>query len=173
MADFVKSATTTTPVAKTQSDIMAMLARYGASGFGFRQVGAVVSVTFHLPQSGAADRTVEIPINLATVEARLGDTSRRIVTKQEKSRRPTGNETHAQRVAWRVLYTWIDAALAAVTLGAQTIEEAFFAHLVVTTDDGSTGRMVDYISTLSAAYGGTLPTSHRLLLPSSSEARRE
>ncbi len=37
----------------------------------------------------------------------------------------------AERVAWRNLVLWIDAALSATAAGLQTIEEAFFAHLLV------------------------------------------
>jgi hypothetical protein len=163
MSDFVKSATTTTPIAKSQADIIAMLGRYGATGFGFRRVGPIVSVTFHLPRAGGGeDYTVEIPVNVASVAKKLGDTSR-IITKQSRANRPASAEEHAERVAWRVLHLWIDAALSAVQLGAQTIEEAFFAHLLVATDDGRTGRLVDYVKSIGAGSGGVLPSATRLL----------
>ncbi len=165
-SEFVKSATTATSVAKSQADIITMLTRYGATGFGFRRVGSVILVTFHLPRMGGGEHTVEIPVDVAVVSQRLGNKAKAALTKRPKSKRPSGDETQADRVAWRVLHLWIDAALSAVSLGAQSIEEAFFAHLVVHTEDGKRARMVEYIGSIGAASGMRLPAPHRLLLPS-------
>lgn len=166
MSDFVKSATTSTPVAKSQGDIIAMLGRYGATGFGFRRSADVIEVTFHMPRAkGGGEHSVAIPVNVRTVRAKLDAPEIQRERKRQKQATFT-SEDQAERVAWRVLHLWIDAALSAVSLGAQTIEEAFFAHLVVTTDDGVQGRLVDYLATLGAASGGTLPSARRLLLKS-------
>ena len=57
----------------------------------------------------------------------------------------------AERVAWRNLYLWIDAALSAATMGLQTITEAFFAHAVV----GAGGeRMIEVVEAHQAQMGG-------------------
>lgn len=167
MNDFVKAATTSTPPEKSQGDIMGMLHRYGASGFGFRHRGTdIVEVTFHLPKPNgeAGDNTVAIPINIANVEKRLAAT--------KKSRRAHATATgrvQAERVAWRILFLWVDAALAAVSIGAQSIEEAFFAHLIVQNTDGQEGRVIDYIHTLQSGAAGQLPAP-RLLLGSGPKA---
>ncbi|HXF23303.1 MAG TPA: hypothetical protein VN602_02225 [Gemmatimonadaceae bacterium] len=163
MSDFVKSATTSTPVAKTQADLISMLGRYGATGFGFRRQGSIVSVTFHLPRAGADDQTVEIPVDLTTVRAKLDGPA--MVAERRRQRQATAvSDDQTERVAWRVLYLWVDAALSAVSLGAQSIEEAFFAHLVVTSEGGKPERLVEYMAKLAAASGNMLPspTARRL-----------
>jgi hypothetical protein len=58
---------------------------------------------------------------------------------------------------------WIDAALSAVSIGAQTIEEAFFAHTVIETADGQSGRLIEYVKTLRDLNGGgRLPSTGTL-----------
>jgi hypothetical protein len=156
-SEFVKSAITKVPAATTQSAIIEVLARYGASGFGFRRRGDVIEATFHLPRAGAGDQTVRIPVNVASVYAILQKRGRGVGEK-------TPDMAQAERTAWRALLLWIEASLLAVKLGAQSMEEAFFAHLLVTTEDGQEGRMVDYVATLGVAAGGVLPSARRLAL---------
>lgn len=56
MADhstFIKSATAETPVAKTRTDIMTLLERYGGTGFGYEAIGdeiAPSTYSGHCPQ---------------------------------------------------------------------------------------------------------------------------
>lgn len=164
MTDFVKSATTTVSASASQAEIIAVLARYGASGFGFRRRGDVVEATFHLPRPGADDQSVRIPVSVTTVSEKLLAFHRTPAGQRMKRRAPDTEQ--AERTAWRALLIWIEASLLAVKLGAQSMEEAFFAHLVVTTDDGQEGRLVDYVATLGKAAGGTLPSARRLLLKS-------
>lgn len=167
--DFVKAATTSTPAEKSQGDIIAMLHRYRASGFGFRARGSLVAVSFHIPKEGGADTTVEIPIDVERVHERLNGLQR---AKRSHGRHvaATVDRAQAERVAWRILYLWIDAALAAVSIGAQSIEEAFFAHLIVENTDGQSGRVIDYVHTLQEGAGGQLPAP-RLLLGSGGAPR--
>jgi len=164
MSDFVKASTTTVSVEKSQGDVIATLRRYGASGFGFRTVGQTVEVTFHLPAEGAPDRTVMIPVNVDTVHAKLQAMNNRRVERGRHVRRAVSRE-QAERVAWRVVLDWIEAALLAVSMGVQTVEEAFFAHSVVTTRDGQTGRLIDYVHSIAdASPDGRLPAPGRPLL---------
>lgn len=165
MTTFIKAFATKTTVDKSQADIIAVLRRYGASGFGFRRMGDVVEVTFHMLNEARAERTVVIPLSVETVYRKL--VAMRESRVKVSARRVTREQ--AERVAWRVLLDWIDAALLAVSVGAQTIEEAFFAHSVIVTSDGQTGRLVDYVHTLEQASGGEsgsgrLPNPGRPLL---------
>lgn len=152
MADFVKSAATRVPVNRSQAQIVETLQRYGATGFGFHTKADVVTVTFHVPGSDGREHTVAIPVDVARVRAKL---------KAAKVNR-IANPEQAERVAWRIVLDWIDAALSAVSIGAQTIEEAFYAHTVVETVDGQRGRLVDYVNTITAwgdPQTGKLPHS--------------
>lgn len=157
MADFVKSASTKVSVEDTQGQIIGMLHRYGASGFGFRRHGDVITVTFHIPMgSGMNDRTVAIPIDVAKVRAKLNP--KLDALERHRKQRRVIDPARAERVAWRIVLDWIDASLSAVSIGAQTIEEAFYAHTVIETVDGQRGRLIDYVGTISA-FGeeGKLP----------------
>lgn len=166
-AVFVKAATTTTSPEKSQADIMAMLRRYHASGFGFRRVATKLWVSFHVPRQGdGGDHTVEIPIDTTLVLERLLEVHR---LKRSHTKRP--DAALAERVAWRILYLWIDAALAAVAIGAQSLEDAFFAHLVMENTDGQTGRVSDYVRTLQQGTGGYQLPAARLLIGSGEPPR--
>lgn len=167
MSEFVKAATTKVAASASQSEIITVLARYGASGFGFRTRGAVVEATFHLPRPTGDDVTVRVPVDVSVVLEKLlayhHSPSRTAHTK-------TPDREQAERVAWRALLVWIEASLLAVQLGAQSMEEAFFAHLVVATSEGER-RLVEYVGELSVASGGRLPAPTTRMLPSQSEIR--
>jgi hypothetical protein len=150
---FVKSATTTTSVDQSQAAIIAMLRRYGASGFGFRTDGDTVRVTFFMPRQGGGEpHEVEIPIDIVRVRARLAD-----AVKRQKKRAPAGD--NAERVAWRVLYLWIDAALAAVSIGAQSLDDAFLAHMVIPNRHGTLKRVADHMAPMLASGADVMPTA--------------
>jgi hypothetical protein len=154
MPDYVQFYTTRIDPMQSQGDIMSTLHRYGASGFGFHRRGSVVEVTFHLPEDGG-ERSVRIPVDVDRVHDRLVG---QLASKARKEKQAVNTETmraQAERVAWRVLLSWINAALSAVAIGAQTIEEAFFAHVVVETTDGQNGRLIDYVHTLEGGDGAT------------------
>lgn len=155
MIDYVKASTTTVPVEKSQGDIIAALHRYGAHGFGFRKVvgSSLTEVTFHVMAEGV-ERTIRIPIDVdrvhAKVQAMTDDRVRRGAHIKTKATRE-----QSERVAWRVLLDWVEATLLAASMGAQTLEEAFFAHVEVTTDDGQTGRMIDYVHSIESFGDGS------------------
>ena len=159
-AAFVKAADTRTDPSKSRSDIETMLRRYGAVGFNFAVdlEKDTVTVSFMLPDSpkpNAPRVPVTLPVEIRRVYHALYGTPRKgqnyDTTKMRK----------AERVAWRNLVLWIDAALSAASIGVQTITEAFLAHTVVVRDDGRQQRMMDYLNDT----GGALPSGARALLP--------
>lgn len=159
-AEFVKSATTSVSPADSQAEIIAILGRYGATGFGFRKRPGMVSVTFHMPRAKGdirEDHEVEIPIRFAAVEQKLNAPALQEIRAGYKKGKQVPAE-QVERVAWRVLKLWIDASLSAVSLGATTLEDAFFAHLIVTDTKGQRGRLADYVNMLEqVAPGGKFP----------------
>ena len=74
-------------------------------------------------------------------------------------------QSQAERTAWRNLVDWLDASLAAVSIGLQTMDEVFLAHAVLETSDGQRGRFIDYVQTAYAAGGRlpAIPNADRLL----------
>ena len=148
-----------------------MLARYGATGFGYQrdlERGTIV-LQFVIPDSAGKDAPrvpVTLPIEIHRVyDALYGRPMKWDYTLKKNLHNPKGYDAkkleQAERVAWRNLVLWIDAALSAATIGMQTITEAFLAHTMIATDDGRTSRMMDYLNSRQ----GVLAPGVRALLP--------
>jgi hypothetical protein len=160
---FVKSASTSTPVSNSKVALEKLLMRYGATGFGVlndyeRQR---VVVTFRVPDAPTKDAP-QIPIRLeldirAVYDALYGrPTKRRWDLKAGKNIDefdPAGYDANrlkqADRVAWRQLILWVDAACSAAAAGVQKMSEAFFAHTVIRGDDGVQRRLVDHLEQIT------------------------
>lgn len=172
---FVKAADTVAAPGKSRAEMERMLTRYGAVGFSYAvdiEKGDI-KVEFVVPDSLAKDAPrvpVRLPVSTRRVYDALYGRPMRMDYSLEPPRRvhdPKGYNpkllAQAERVAWRNLVLWIDAALSAATIGVQTISEAFFAHALVVSEDGRTERMADYVT----RSGGAIGPGVRALLPSS------
>ncbi len=170
---FVKAADTTVAPDKSRGEVERMLTRYGAVGFAYSvdlEKGEI-RVEFVVPDSkrkDAAKIPVRLPVQVRRVyDSLYGQPTRYDYEAKKHVHDPKGYDAkrlqQAERVAWRNLVLWIDAALSATTIGVQTISEAFFAHTIVVDDGGRTERMAEYI----ARTGGALAPGVRALLPSS------
>lgn len=171
---FVKSADTAASPANSRAEIERMLERYGAVGFGYQrniEAGTIV-VQFIVPdRPGKAEPRVPVtlPVSIRRVYDALYGQTKKWVTVDGKGRYqhdPKGYDeekfAQAERVAWRNLVLWIDAALSAAAIGLQTITEAFLAHTMVVGDDGRAERMADY---LGRTHGALAPGVRALLPP--------
>lgn len=170
--DYVQFYTTRVEPAQSQGDIIGVLHRYGASGFGFRRRGDVIEVTFHLTTDGDRERSVCIPVSVDRVFAKLRGAMAEKAKREKQAQREDLLRAQAERVAWRVLLQWINASLSAVAIGAQTVEEAFYAHTIVESTDGQTGRLIDYVHSLEDTTAesqhtgrGILPALGRPIVP--------
>jgi hypothetical protein len=136
---FVKSADTETPVSNSQRDLEKILRRYGAIDFqmGSNWEQRIARIAFRVPDEPGSKVMVPIRLqaNITLVAAALG------------WQRPSqwGWE-QAERVAWRHLVLWVDAACSAAGAGLQTMSEAFLAHTLVKGDDGAVGRVIDQLN---------------------------
>lgn len=156
----VKAATTTVTVTKSQSDLIALLRRYGCRDFGFDEDpnGKEASVRFRIT-TGGRDLPVLMRVDIEAVYRALyptppkGHGSQRI--KALDARRE-----QAQRTAWRLLIDWIDAACSTTSIGLQSVEEVFMAHIVVRDHDNRPLRLIEAFHQMQA--NGSLP----LALPS-------
>lgn len=163
---FIKAANSSTPVSSSRTEIEKMLRRYGATGFGVQQefdndgYAEKVNVQFIVPDApGSKARVpVALPIEIRTVARKLYPKAKSYTQAQWQ---------RAERVAWRNLVLWIDAALSASAIGLQTITEAFFAHTVIQLEDGRTARLGEYI----AATQSDLAPGVRALLAAPPEAK--
>lgn len=123
-----------------------LLRRYGAQGYTVSNdyVGGTLVIGFTLPATWQikTDQTVEVRLAVS-----YGETRRRLERMPQYASRarskgaPWATE-QAERVAWRHVILWAEASLAASAAGIQTIEESFFAHIVV---PGSNVRVIDAV----------------------------
>lgn len=156
---FIKSASTKTPVANSKRELEQMLTRYGCRSFAVQHnyTERLATVTFVVPDTldaGAVDVPVQLDVRTANVAKALFGPS------------PNGYTTYgyeqAERVAWRQVLLWVDAALSAAAAGVQPISEAFFAQtLIRDPESGHLTRIVDQMDRV--APGGTW----KALLPGS------
>lgn len=156
---FVKAGDTEVPTSRSQGELERVLRRYGAFGFGVHSdyEKHVVRITFRVPDSPESATVVPIRLEVS-IEAIA-----RALGYFERGGGPTewGWE-QAERVAWRHLVLWVDAACAATNAGLQTMSEAFLTHALVKTPDGAIKRVVEMLDD-AAGDGG-----YRALLPAGS-----
>ena len=164
---FVKSADTSTSASSSRMEVDKLLRRYGASAISTSEniERREIVVTFVVPDSRKEDAPkvpIRLPVSVHAVYDALYGRPR--MYDYEAGRwvfNAKGYEQkkleQAERVAWRNLVLWLDAALSAASVGLQTITEAFFAHAVVT--DGGV-RMIELVDQAQNALG---PGVQRLL----------
>lgn len=170
---FIKAADTVTPVSKSQRDIETILRRYGATDFSFGSSWErrIARIAFRVPDT--LDSAIMVPVRL---EISMQEIAERLFGKEELNnpqqrwipRRgyvtpdPAKMYEQAERVAWRHLVLWVDAACAAASAGLQTMSEAFLAHTLVRGHDGEVRRVVEMLDQAAVADG---KSGYRAMLP--------
>jgi len=154
MKRFVKSADTSTSVSQSQRDLERILRRYGAGDFnlGSDWEKRIARVAFRVPDR-PGDK-VMVPVRL--------EVSIKGIAEVLGFRNPSQAAwEQAERVAWRHLVLWVDAACSAAGAGMQTMSEAFLAHMLVKTPGGDIKKVSALLDEV-AGDGG-----YRALLPAS------
>jgi hypothetical protein len=105
------AANTSVPVDRTRQEVEQTLTRYGATAFGYMTTAGKAVILFE-----AKDRKIKITVPLPD-----GDSER---------------DRKMARQRWRALLLVIKAKLESVESGIETLEEAFFANIVM--PDGMT-----------------------------------
>lgn len=167
MADrpHIKAATTTVTVTKSQSDLIALLRRYGCRDFGFDEDpnGQEASVRFRVT-TGGRDLPVLMRVNIDAVYRALYPVGPKGYGAQ-RNKALEQRQQQAQRTAWRLLIDWIDAACSTTAIGLQSVEEVFMAHIVVRDHEHRPMRLIEAFHDMQQR--GALP----LALPSPGDAR--
>lgn len=139
---FVRSWDTDVPVSRSAAAMEEMVRRYGASGFTRSEdyANARIVVAFTI-----AGRDIRVLVDVPTVERKLlaMEDFRRKVAGKKREERARWQRAQAERVAWRHLLLYVEASLNAVSAGLFTLEEAFFAHAMLTAPDGTQQRAAD------------------------------
>lgn len=152
---FVKSADTSTSVSASQRDLERVLRRYGAFDFnlGSNWEDRIVRVAFRVPDSPGSKIVVPVRLeaSIVAVGKALYDTT---------NLTPHGWE-QAERVTWRHLVLWVDAACSAASAGVQTMSEAFLAHALVRAPDGTVKKVSAMLDDAAGegGYRGLLPAT--------------
>jgi hypothetical protein len=150
-AIFVKSADTKVSVEKSQADLLAILRRYGARDFGFDEDpnGKEASVRFRITRDGR-----DLPILMRVDVEAVYQAMYRGRKAQVRGRNVSATwRDQSKRTAWRLLVDWIDAACSTTTVGIQSVEEVFLAHVVVRNQDGHSRRLIQAFHELQVAGG--------------------
>ena len=161
---FVKSASTSVPSSRSQAELEKTLRRYGCTGFGTHAdyTAHRVAVNFRVPDTQQKDAP-QVPVRLvvdflAVYDALYGRPMKRrwvndeYVTEHDPKGYGEKGLEQAERVAWRQLILWVDAACSAAAAGLQPMSEAFFAHTLVRNADGETLRMVDHLNAVAPGH---------------------
>jgi len=164
---FVKSADTSTSVSKSQRELEQILRRYGAVDFnlGSDWEKRLARVAFRVPDTPGSKMLVPVrlEVSIEAVADALEFTKPRW-TGGAKAKPTQHQWEQAERVAWRHLVLWVDAACSATSAGVQTMSEAFLAHMLVKSPDGSV-KKVSVLLDEVAGDGG-----YRALLPAGTPA---
>lgn len=156
---FVKSASTSTPVSNSRGELEKLVTRYGCSSFATQvdyeaHRATVTFVVPDTPDKGARKIPVQLEVNiLAVYDALYGQPQKWGGSGTGKIYDPKGYKerelAQAERVAWRQLILWVDAALSAASAGVQSISEAFFAHTLIRRSTGEMVRVIDHVNELA------------------------
>ena len=146
---FVKAWDTDVPVTRSKAALEDMLRRYGATGFTVAEdyASRTVVVAFFLRPRPAEDPIeIRFPIGYDATLAKL--------RKMDAFTRRADANAQAERVAWRHLVLWVDAALSAVDSGLYSLQEAFFAHAMIDTPGGRRIRAADAVGNVKRLLSG-------------------
>lgn len=168
---FIKSAGTSTSVRNSKGELERIIARYGCKSFAVQQdyESSLATVTFVVPDTLEKDAQ-HIPVQL-DVNARLvydamfgqptkGDwkDGKYLGTVFDPKGYNAAKLEQAERVAWRQIILWVDAALSAAASGVQPISEAFFAQtLIRDPESGAMTRIVKAFPSLLRSYPEETP----------------
>lgn len=151
--NWVRSWDTDVPAARSSSQLDELLRRYGAHGYtvSTNYTNGTVMIGFTLPKTFQVktEETSEIRVGVSFSETlrrleKMAEFNQKI-SKQPRDKQSVYALAQAERVAWRQMILWVEAALNVVSAGVQTLEEAFFAHQIVRIG-GQEYRAIDFVS---------------------------
>lgn len=120
----LKNYTTSINARKTASEISQMLAEHGAKAvmLDYDDNGEVSALSFKVNVEGN-DVGFRLPADWKAVQHILKNDSDVTATKHQ-------TESHAKRVAWRIIKDWVDSQLALLETRMVEIEEVFLPYAV-------------------------------------------
>jgi hypothetical protein len=130
MKRLIKNYTTDIPVERTVTEIQKILSENGASAIAIEyEDGAITDIFFKVKRNGK-DLPFRLPVKVEGVfQALWGGKAA-----WEYTRYGTGWRKQAERIAWRICKTWLEAQITLINLEQAKLEEVFLPYLVMAGD---------------------------------------
>jgi len=128
MRKLIKNYTTDIPVERTITEIQKILAQNGARGIAleYDESGNIKDIYFKIVLHDK-DLPFRLPAKANRVYAALhGD-----ATQSYQGRYGEGWRQQAERIAWRICKTWLEAQITLINLEQVKIEEVFLPYLIM------------------------------------------
>ncbi len=128
MKKLIKNYTTDIPVEKTTSEIQKILAQNGARGImlEYDGNGNITDIFFKVILNNK-----ELPFRLPAKAERVYQALWGEKQEWEYTRYGAGWREQAQRIAWRICKTWLEAQITLINLEQAKMEEVFLPYLVM------------------------------------------
>ena len=131
MKKLIKNYTTTVDAFRTISEIEQILVENGATGIAKDyKDGKIVALYFRIIHN---DKTLPFRLPAKIKEAftaLYGDKKYDLWDQEKNNRRKSEDYAQAERVAWRVAKTWIEAQITFVNLDQAKLAEVFFSYFM-------------------------------------------
>jgi hypothetical protein len=131
MKKLIKNYTTDIPVEKTIAEIQQLLVQNGARGIAleYDERGAIKDIFFKVIVNKQ-----ELPFRLPAKAERVYQALWGEKLAWEHTRYGEGWRAQAERIAWRICKTWLEAQITLITLEQAKIEEVFLPYLILPGD---------------------------------------
>jgi hypothetical protein len=128
MTRLIKNYTTDIPVARTISEIQQILAQNGARGIAleYDAHGNIKDIFFKIMLNSK-----ELPFRLPAKAERVYQALWGGKQEWEHTRYGAGWRAQAERIAWRICKTWLEAQITLINLEQAKLEEVFLPYLVM------------------------------------------
>ncbi len=128
MKKLIKNYTTDIPVERTTAEIQKILAQNGARGIAleYDEAGTIKDIFFKIKLNHK-----ELPFRLPAKAERVYQALWGEKPEWEHTRYGEGWKQQAQRIAWRICKTWLEAQITLINLEQAKIEEVFLPYLIM------------------------------------------
>lgn len=154
---WVRSWDTDVPATRSKAAFEELLRRYGATGFTVSEdyASRTVIVAFLLDPGGSREIVdVRLPLAYDKVLDRLRRMPEFQGSRNRRNNADDWQRAQSERVAWRHLLLWAEAALVAVDAGVYTLQEAVFAFTMIDTPNGGKLPAVDAVNVIRRLKSG-------------------
>jgi tRNA nucleotidyltransferase/poly(A) polymerase len=131
MKKLIKNYTTEVPVEKTIAEIQKMLVENGARGIAieYDELGKIKDIFFRI-----AVQNKELPFRLPAKPERVYAALHEGKPSHYHNRYGKLWKEEAERIAWRICKSWLEAQITLINLEQAKLEEVFLPYLVVGTN---------------------------------------